>query len=250
MPKRVAYSFVLGFLWRASLSHSPAMATPTFRSRCTMHRKIAEGVFEFTIQKPADFAFRAGQFIMFLVPLVEKPDDIQPRAFSIASAPGEQELLFIVKIKEGGRAGRWMSEVLREGTEVQFQGPFGEFLLKPGDRPLLFISTCTGVAPLRSLLVDAIARGDMRTIDLIFGVRDETHLFWQSELAELAKQHQHSTLHAALTQPSAAWKGLKGRVQIIAEQVIPDLAQREIFACGNPAMLKDIKECCFGKWKI
>lgn len=226
------------------------MATPTYSARCTLHRKIAEGVFEFTITKPEGFSFKAGQFIMFLVPLVEKPDDIQPRAFSIASAPEEKELLFIVKIKEGGRAGRWMSEVLREGTEVQLQGPFGEFLLKEGDRPLLFIATCTGMAPLRSLMVDALAHGDTRKMDLIFGVHSEENLFWQKELADLAAQHPQLSLHIALTQPSAAWKGLKGRVQVIAERVILDLKEREIFACGNPAMLKELKECCFGKWNV
>ncbi|MDD5751442.1 MAG: FAD-binding oxidoreductase [Candidatus Peribacteraceae bacterium] len=226
------------------------MVTPTFQSRCTLHRKIAEGVFEFTITKPEGFSFKAGQFIMFLVPLVEKPDDIQPRAFSIASAPEEKELLFIVKIKEGGRAGRWMSEVLREGTEMQLQGPFGEFLLKPGDRPLLFIATCTGMAPLRSLIVDALGHGDTRKMDLIFGVHSEENVFWQKELTELAAQHPQLSLHIALTQPSAAWKGLKGRVQVIAEQVIADLKEREIFACGNPAMLKELKECCFGKWGV
>lgn len=234
-----------------SLCHSiPRMVVPTFTARCTMHRKIAEGVFEFTITKPADFSFRAGQFIMFLVPLVENPADIQPRAFSVASAPSEEELLFVVKIKEGGRAGRWMAEVLREGTEVSFQGPFGKFLLTEENRPLLFIATCSGIAPLRSLAVDTLTRGDERRMDIVFGVRSEPHIFWKEDWEALARAHGNLHFHLALTQPASGWQGLKGRVQVIAEQVAPDLPDRAVYACGNPSMIKEVKELCFGTWHV
>ncbi|MFH0851449.1 MAG: FAD-binding oxidoreductase, partial [Candidatus Peregrinibacteria bacterium] len=105
------------------------MPLPTYSARCTGHRQIAHDVFEFTLAKPEGFSFRAGQFVMFLVPLADNLSDVQGRAFSVASAPSEPSLLFVAKIKQGGRAGQWIAEMLKEGDDVKFQGPLRNFTL-------------------------------------------------------------------------------------------------------------------------
>ncbi|MDD4628569.1 MAG: FAD-binding oxidoreductase [Candidatus Peribacteraceae bacterium] len=227
------------------------MVTPTFVSRCTMHRKIAEGVFEFSLKKPEGFFFKAGQFVMFRFPLIEKPTDIQPRAFSIASAPEEEELLFVAKIKEGGRAGRWISEAMHEGSDVTFQGPLGNFLLdEKTEKPYLFIATCSGVAPFRSQIVHALKAGDRRKMDLVFGVHAEENMFWRKEFDALAREYPNLSVFVPLSQPSAAWKGLAGHVQDVVPQVIKDSAQRSVYICGNPEMVKEVKGIALEKWNI
>ncbi|OIO53073.1 hypothetical protein AUJ46_05925 [Candidatus Peregrinibacteria bacterium CG1_02_54_53] len=227
------------------------MPTPTFTARCTSHKQIAHDVFEFTLATPAGFTFQAGQFVMFLVPLVDDPSDIQGRAFSIASAPSEPELLFVAKIKEGGRAGRWISEVLREGDDVKLQGPLGNFTLAPqGEEKLLFLATCSGIAPLRSHIVETLHHGDTRPIDLIFSVRDEEDLFWGESLKALEKEHTNFHLHLSISQSSPGWKGLTGHVQDVASQVIADLPERSIYVCGGPEMVKEAKVKAMEEWKI
>lgn len=227
------------------------MPTPTFSTRCTGHRKIAQDVFEFTLVKPEGFSFQAGQFVMFQVPLADNPSDVQGRAFSIASSPSESELLFVAKIKQGGRAGRWISEMLREGDEVKLQGPLGKFTLAPaGEQKLLFLATCSGVAPLRSHIVEALHDGDTRAMDLLFCVRSEENLFWAKELAEIAKGHANVHVHISLSQPSAEWKGLTGHVQDVASQVISDLPERSIYVCGGPEMVKSVRAKAMEEWKI
>jgi NAD(P)H-flavin reductase len=227
------------------------MPTPTYTVRCTRHRKIAEGVFEFTLKKPEGFSFKAGQFVMFQVPLTEKPTDIQPRAFSIASSPEEEELLFVAKIKEGGRAGRWISEALHEGSDVTLMGPLGNFLLdEKSDKPYLFLATCSGVAPLRSQIIHALKAGDRRKMGLVFGVRAEENIFWKREFDELAKQYPNLSVHLPLSKPSPAWKGLTGHVQDVVPQVITDVSQRSVYICGNPAMVKETKEVALSTWGI
>lgn len=206
---------------------------------------------EFRLEKPPGFSFLAGQFVLFLVPLHTKSEDIQPRAFSIASAPEESDLLFIAKLKEGGRASTWIAEDLRPGSVVTFQAPFGAFTLdERSERPPLFIGTCSGVAPFRSTIVHLLRSGYEKPMDLIFGVRSEENVFWQEEFAALTKSHPKLKVHLALSQPSPAWKGLKGRVQTVAEQVIFDLADRAVFVCGNPDMVRELKELSLTKWGI
>ena len=227
------------------------MTLPIFTARCTRHSKIAHEVFEFALEKPVGFSFKAGQFVMFQVPLIGNPADIQGRAFSIASAPSEADLLFVAKIKQGGRAGRWISEVLKAGDEVKLQGPLGAFTLAPGgEGGLLFIATCTGVAPLRSQIVEALARGDARSMDLFFCVRSEEDLFWADELGAIAREHKNLRVHLTLSRPSPAWKGLTGHVQDVAPQVIADLSARSILVCGAPEMVKAVKTKATEEWGI
>ncbi len=240
------------------------MPLPTFSARCNGHRKIAADTYEFTLMKPAGFSFRAGQFVMFQVPLVDNPSDVQGRAFSIASAPSEPELLFVARIKHGGRAGRWISETLKIGDDVVFQGPLGNFTLAPhpnavsgaGLAPsgkegrLLFLATTSGVAPLRSQIVEALHQGDVRPMDLLFCVRNDEDLFWTRELEEIAKRHANVHVHVSLSRPPAEWKGLTGHVQDVASQVIPDLSERSIYVCGGPEMVQCVRTEALEKWKI
>ncbi|MBI3619465.1 hypothetical protein HY213_05540, partial [Candidatus Peregrinibacteria bacterium] len=59
------------------------MPLPVHTIRCLSLRVIAPDVYEVVFTKPEGFSFRAGQFVLFDVPLIENRDDIQTRAFSI-----------------------------------------------------------------------------------------------------------------------------------------------------------------------
>jgi NAD(P)H-flavin reductase len=177
--------------------------------------------------------------------------DIQTRAFSIASAPSEPDLLFVAKLKEGGRASRWIAEVLTEETPVALQGPFGAFFLHPENtKEYAMICTSTGIAPFRSQLMEALHSGDHRKIDLLFGVRSEEDLFWVEVLQSLSKQHEQFSIHIALSAGSEDWKGHRGRVQSIAHAAIPDFTSRQIYVCGNPQMTLEMKKLCIEEWGI
>src|SRR5258708_6340459 len=130
------------------------MTLTTYTSVCTAKTLLARGVYEFRLTKPMGFTFKPGQFILFNVPLIVNPADVQTRAFSIASTPEESELLFVAKIIPGGRASRWIEEVMTVGTEVTFTGPFGNFVLdSTSEKDYLFLATGTGNAPFRSMIL-------------------------------------------------------------------------------------------------
>lgn len=225
--------------------------TPSYTVACLGNREIARDVWEFTLERPAGFSFTAGQFVLFDTPLVENPADRQPRAFSISSGPEEKDLLFVAKMKEGGRASRWIAELLRPGTPVGMQGPFGLFTLPHAiARDVLFIATSSGIAPFRSMLESAHLQAAGRRVDLVFGVRHEDDLFWMAELEALKAKLPGLAVHVALTQPSAAWKGHTGRVQTLVPAAVRDLPNRLIYACGSPAMTKELKELCLGPWGV
>jgi NAD(P)H-flavin reductase len=227
------------------------MPLPTYTLSCIRSAVIARDVYELAFTKPEGFAFKAGQFVLLDIPLVENASDVQPRAFSIASAPAEAEILFVMKMKAGGRASRWIEEIVRPGTTVAMKGPFGMFTLKPddaGDR--LLIGTSTGVAPFRSMVIDRMQAGDARRTDLVFGVRSEEDLFWKDEFTKLSQQYDSFFLHCALSQPSDAWVGHRGRVQTLVPLIAPDMTAKRVYVCGSPEMTTEIKKLCLEQWGI
>jgi ferredoxin-NADP reductase len=228
------------------------MPVPSYTSICLRNDCIARDIYAFTLCKPEGLSFSAGQFVLFDVPLIENPLDIQTRAFSIASAPGEPDLLFVAKMKEGGRASRWIAEVLQAGMTVRMQGPFGAFQLKDENpKDYLFVCTSTGVAPMRSQLLWALQdRKDPRRMDLLFGVRGKEDIFWEQELLDLSRTHENFHLHIALSAAPDDWTGHRGRVQAVLPQIAPSMAGKQIYICGNPAMTLELKKMCLERWSM
>jgi ferredoxin-NADP reductase len=190
------------------------MAIPTFSTRCLSKTLIARDVYELVFEKPEGFGFQAGQFILFDVPHPDNKEDIQARAYSIASTPDDEQILLVIRLLEGGRMSRWITEKCREGSSLLMKGPFGNFLLDAdASKDLLFLCTSTGLAPIWSHIRTALAAGDTRRMVLIYGARSEEDLFYADHIQQLASTYPNFQVHIALTQPSDAWAGLRGRVR-------------------------------------
>jgi ferredoxin-NADP reductase len=105
---------------------------------------------EFEVLGHPHFGFVAGQW---LSAKEHKPDGEEiTRAYSIASPPnGSNRFAFCLNRVVDGFMSNFLCD-LEVGTEVPFQGPFGNFILRPPMRDTLFIATGTGIAPFRSML--------------------------------------------------------------------------------------------------
>lgn len=225
------------------------MPTPSYTIACSKKEVIAPGVYELRFEKPNEMAFKAGQFVLFDVPLKDNPSDIQTRAYSIASSPGESELIFVVKLKAGGRGSVWIEEILNVGMKARIQGPFGLFLLKEDEPAHVLVATGAGVAPFRSQLKWILEeKKDPRPVTLLFGVRDHADLFWEKEFSALAKNYSQFTFLPTLSGTDQEWQGLRGRVQAhLPSALSPDGG---VYICGAPEMVKDVKELCLNTLKM
>lgn len=223
------------------------MPIPKYTVECISNEVIANKVHEIRMTKPDGFVFKAGQFVMFDVPLVDNPEDTQVRAYSIASTPDEEQLLFVIKLMENGRMSNWVEQKLVPGSTLEMQGPLGVFGIKDTGKESLFVCTSTGNAPFRSMILDALQNGNSRRMDMIFGVRSEEDLFWVDEFKALAQEYENFYFHPSVTQPGPDWKGHRGRVQTLFRSVCCNLAERTLYACGNPAMTTEVKEICRGE---
>ncbi len=227
------------------------MPTPSYAIVCSKKALIAPGVYELRFARPEGMTFKAGQFVLFDVPLAQDQTDIQTRAYSIASAPSEKDLIFCVKLKPGGRASVWIETILQEGMSVRMQGPFGLFLLKESDPAYVFVATGAGIAPFRSQITSLLReRNDTRPMRLLFGVRNPEDFFWMEDFEMLAKTFKNFVLHPVLSGANVTWTGLRGRVQRHLPSILTSHPEAGIYICGAPEMVKDVKETCLTEYDI
>lgn len=188
------------------------------------------------LEEPELIEFRAGQFIQIII----APRTL--RQYSICSPPSlKAELELCVDFSPGGEGSRFMIAA-REGEDIRFRGPFGVFVVPETEhRPLAFIATGAGVAPIRSMVHDALARQSGGALELLFGNRSEDDLLYDGEFRDLAARDTRFRYHPTLSSPGAGWQGERGRVTEILERQ-ETLAGRPYFICGSPAMVDDTRK--------
>lgn len=72
---------------------STAAASPSFICKLKGRHEVAEGTMAFRFERPANWAFKAGQYLdMTLLDPPETDSEGNVRSFSIASAPHERTL--------------------------------------------------------------------------------------------------------------------------------------------------------------
>jgi ferredoxin-NADP reductase len=166
------------------------------------------------------------------------------RPYSIASAPADSSadgaIEFLLRTNPGGGLGLHL-EGVRAGSRVDFEGPFGAFLLPDAlpDAPLLFVAGGTGVAPLRSLAREARARGHRGPRHLIYSVKEVADIAYGDELARWADEHQGDATVTVTRQAPDDWLGRRGRIDL-------PLLRRYVgtatlcFLCGPAQMVDDL----------
>jgi len=220
------------------------MPIQPFRACVSGIRNLTYDVREITLRllEPGQIAFKAGQFISFEVvhPRLNQP---VTRPYSIASPPSQREqVTLLLNLVPNGPGSTYLFS-LREGDETQFKGVTGSFYLRDEDeRDFLFVATGTGIAPIRSMLYDLLDKNFPRSITLFWGLRSQKDLYYQDELATLAKRFANFTAVATLSRPENGWHGEVGRVTTLVEDRIASVKNLAVYLCGSSGMLKDVSE--------
>ncbi len=213
---------------------------PTFTARITRARMLSPLVREITFERAEPLVFEAGQWVSFVL------SEPLRRSYSIASAPnGSGRFEIAITRVEGGPGSTYLHGA-PVGTELTVVGPQG-FFTRPKDKtgPSLFIGTGTGVTPLRSMLHDAISKGDTRPLWLLFGVRTEPNLIYRDEFDALAAAHPHVRVHYTLSRPGAEWSGSTGYVQTHVEKLWRELESHDrphAYICGLHRMVGSVRD--------
>jgi CDP-4-dehydro-6-deoxyglucose reductase len=205
---------------------------------CRVHKmeKPAPDVMVIWLKLPANerLQFLAGQYIDILL------KDQKPRSFSLANAPHDDEFLELhVRNITGGAFTHHVFEVMKERDILRFKGPLGTFFLREDtEKPIIFVASGTGFAPIKAIIEHALHIGLKRPMHFYWGARKLADLY----LLDMAKQWESKgikftpVLSDAL--PEDTWKGRTGFVHQAVLDDYADLSDYEVYSCGAPVVVE------------
>jgi CDP-4-dehydro-6-deoxyglucose reductase len=177
--------------------------------------------------------FLAGQYLDFIL------NDGRKRAFSIANAPHDDELIELhIRHVPGGEFTDYVFDSMQEKTILRIQAPLGTFTLREdSERPMIFMGGGTGFAPIKGIVEHAFHIGIERPMHLYWGVRAQRDLYLPDLPRQWALDHPNLTYTPVLSEPHPQWKGRAGFVHeaVIADH--PDMSGFDVYMSGPPVMI-------------
>lgn len=212
-------------------------STPPVRKRLVTtvyrRRQVAPSVTILDLRYPIGrrTPFRAGQFLNVIL------DDGDTRSYSLANSPQHNDLVQLhVRHEPGGVFSARILQQLQFHDTVEIEAPFGEFVVEDCDDPIILLATGTGFAPMRSIILDHIARRLDRPIHLYWGGRTLADLYLADTVGQWVRRYPWLTFTPLLSRPDNTWTGDVGWVQNAVIADYPELGASQIYACGSQAM--------------
>jgi len=179
--------------------------------------------------------FLAGQYLDFLL------RDGSRRSFSMANPPHDDELIELhVRHVAGGQFTDHVFGKMKERDILRFEGPLGTFFLREdADKPIVFVASGTGFAPIKSIIEHALNKRVARPMTLYWGGRRPGDLYLDTLPEKWAVEHQNFDYVPVISDglPEDQWRGRTGFVHRAVMEDFPDLSGYQVYACGVPVMV-------------
>jgi len=180
--------------------------------------------------------FKAGQYLQIVLP------DGDRRNFSLANSTAHNDGAELhIRHIPGGRFSDTVLPRMAVGDLLQIEVPYGDFHLRPSDRPVILVASGTGFSPIKSIVETAIRAGNRRPMHLYWGARRRADIYMFDLPARWQQQLSWFTFTPVLSeQPS--WAGRVGLVHAAVRKDHPSLAAFDVYACGNPLMVSSAQD--------
>ena len=211
-------------------------------SRLTKIERVTEDVVILYLKLPATerFQFIAGQYLDILL------RDGTRRSFSMGNAPHDEEFVQLhVRHVPGGSFTDHVFLKMKEREILRFEAPLGTFALQEeSEKPIVFVASGTGFAPIKSIIETAFRAGNTRPMVLYWGGRRPRDLYMNDLPLQWAAAYSNFKYVPVISDslPEDNWSGRNGFVHRAVMQDFPDLANHQVYACGVPVMVDAAKK--------
>ena len=184
------------------------------------------------------FVFSAGQAVMLGL-----HDSLLRKPYSIASAPWEFQttghLQVLAQVDDTGGPDPHL-ELAGPGTLLDLDGPFGSFGLPDETRDgLLFVAGGTGIAPLRSMLIERLSRPVNIPISLVYSARSPEEFAFRPEPDALRAAGRVDAHFTVTRDQESRWTGRRGRIDAsLLREALPS-TKSCCLICGPPQLVAD-----------
>ena len=222
---------------------TPAGALPIKKmpTRVSSLLRKTEDVVLLQLQLPANdsFMYRAGQYVEFIL------RDGARRSYSMANAPSHGTGVELhIRHMPGGRFTDLVFGSMKEKDILRIEGPMGSFFLREeSSKPMVFLASGTGFAPLKALLEHMQHCGITRPVTLYWGGRRPADLYMDDWVQAhcVAMPHVRYVPVVSDALPEDDWHGRTGCVHLAVLQDFPDLSGHQVYACGAPIVVDSAK---------
>lgn len=188
------------------------------------------------------FAFKAGQFVVIDLPVDSKAVD---RSYSIASPPSDDNTFELaIVLKPGGIGSSYLFEHVQTDSPIKVSQALGKFILPQHiDSDICFACTGTGIAPLRSMLLDIFNKNiPHKNISLVFGNRWIKDILYRGEMEDLEKMHPEFKFLPVLSRDNPGWTGRNGYIHAVYEELFADKRPAWFYISGWPVIVREARK--------
>lgn len=219
-------------------------------ARVAKLERVADDVMIISLNLPANekLQFIAGQYLDIL------QRDGSRRSFSMGHSPQEDKGVELhIRLVAGGSFTQHVFTAMKERDILRFEAPLGTFFLREeSPKPIVFVASGTGFAPIKSILLDAFAKGITRPMVLYWGGRRPKDLYMNALCEQWATEHANfkyvPVISDALLEDN--WSGRSGFVHRAVMADFPDLSAHQVYACGVPIMVDSAKKDFIAQCKL
>ena len=166
------------------------------------------------------------------------------RPFSISSAPLEADknnrIQITLRRKPGGYVSTWVWDNWKVGSEVVFDGAFGEGYYNSirDSAHVVGIAGGSGITAFRSIALDMADSHRPAKFTILYGSRNQNDIIFYDELKRIADESGGAIeLHCILSEPSDGWDGETGFISAdIIKRLVPDWDKVSYYVSGPQAM--------------
>ncbi len=192
--------------------------------------------------------FLPGQYIDILL------KDGTRRSFSMANAPHDDEFVQLhVRHVPGGSFTDHVFKTMKERDILRLEGPFGTFFLREeSPKPIVFVASGTGFAPIKAVVEAAFKKGVSRPMTLYWGARRPKDLYLNGLAERWVAEHPGFKYVPVISDalPEDIWRGRAGFVHRAVMEDLSDLSSYQVYACGVPIMVDSARRDFIQKCRL
>ncbi len=214
---------------------------PRFETAFLEKTMLSKDVMRLRIKVLGDFSFEPGMFVRLTTP------SGLTRSYSIAnsSLSGCDFLEFHIRLIEDGKMSTYLTTT--DVPELQVQGPFGTCYYQSDqpERPVVFVGSGTGLAPLYAILTNALHQGHTGPLRLYFGGATAGSLYFTEELEDLSSRYENVEVVFCTDSEDPSQRTETGSPLTVAANSHPSFAGYQVYTCGHPELVKAVKRKVF-----
>lgn len=197
-------------------------------------------------EQPEPFLeYKPGQYLTVILDLGGK--EVR-RSYSLCTSPYvDPHPGITVKRVDGGLVSNYINDQLRPGKTMEIMKPLGNFTTdfhSKNKRHFVMIAGGSGITPIMGLAKSALINEPESKVTILYCSRSEDQIIFNNQLKNLEDQYTSklNVIHN-LSQPTAAWTGLKGRLDIVkieetlASSIDPKSTSSLYFVCGPEGLM-------------